>query len=935
MKTPWGLITFFDMWVAPANSITRYNVAQAADDMLYTDVTRFNLDGIASIAKEAARNVPAFYKGASTAKATELKNWILQKISGIELIVDQIESHSDCVRDLNKKINQDIAAAAKDFVDALSKQGTLSWNPADWFADQARNSALLAAVAAIPIDVDSLLGGSAENVIYREQCFLLSYVGRISAYKKHVLESVVDKDSIVTKKLPYASSPFNTVEDSGKARNNNATLLIDGDPYGFINKLTQSPSYAKFFDIEPSQLSGLQPRIRLFKVIYDDNNKEQEVEMKFNSHFAKDEMDFFMSQKSRGAGVGLKNFTFTYDGSNPFAAKKSIKATLKITATSFQELFENRNGKITGLGPAQGPKPLGTGVYRYADLALKTLFKEKKNSKATKWDLILDSNANLAKLNFRLKAVVGWSSPTGGLPGTDAQEIRQAAAESFVTLNLTPTVHNFDFDEQGRVTFTINYLAYVEDFFDQRGFNAFADPSGKISLAREIRRLKMKKYSKECTDKNDDLVQEEKKKYAEIAHSEQKSSVKKIVSALSDEDKIYYLNIDNETLRSFVSHGPYGDVGSSQSFSFFGSTNTLVYNSKQQDELVKEDIEKALAPASGGTGGYRGGAKEGDELNQIRAALVGLNPDKKYLPFFYVSDLIDIILMNIQKELSSLEEALPRIKTDPALLREIETEQLNNRIISIKKSIQNFKRLRIVLGPVELKRLGAAKGNTVASRHAAGRANNAALLIPDTERTNFVNFGDLPISVSFFVEFLAQKVFKNDDSYYSLTRMLNDFFNTLIDKFLNSKDCFSFDISQKVRINQNVLTSYSPPPNHDEITALIQKKLMIMDGDGTTAGTFSGQPARLNLNDEVVKTTIYKDKKPILNISGLANEGSTYAPLSNEKNYLVFFAARTKPTERMTGKKSDDTPGGIFHYLLGRNKGIVKNIKLQKTQIKY
>ena len=34
----------------------------------------------------------------------------------------------------------------------------------------------------------------------------------------------------------------------------------------------------------------------------------------------------------------------------------------------------------------------------------------------------------------------------------------------------------------------------------------------------------------------------------------------------------------------------------------------------------------------------------------------------------------------------------------------------------------------------------------------------------------------------------------------------------------------------------------------------------------------------------------------------------------------------------MTGTKQNDLQGGIFHYLLGRNKGIVKNIKLRKTQ---
>ncbi len=38
----------------------------------------------------------------------------------------------------------------------------------------------------------------------------------------------------------------------------------------------------------------------------------------------------------------MKSFKFTYDGSNPFGAKKSIKATLSIFSNSFDELMIER-----------------------------------------------------------------------------------------------------------------------------------------------------------------------------------------------------------------------------------------------------------------------------------------------------------------------------------------------------------------------------------------------------------------------------------------------------------------------------------------------------------------------------------------------------------------------------------------------------------------
>ena len=106
---------------------------------------------------------------------------------------------------------------------------------------------------------------------------------------------------------------------------------------------------------------------------------------------------------------------------------------------------------------------------------------------------MVHENEEMAKLNFRLKAVVGLSAPTGlnGFKTSDAEVIQKALNDSYVTLNLTPTTHDFDLDEQGRVTFTINYLAYADDFFDQNGYNVFADPNGSYSYRRIVRQLQM------------------------------------------------------------------------------------------------------------------------------------------------------------------------------------------------------------------------------------------------------------------------------------------------------------------------------------------------------------------------------------------------------------------------------------------------------------
>ena len=48
-------------------------------------------------------------------------------------------------------------------------------------------------------------------------------------------------------------------------------------------------------------------------------------------------------------------------------------------------------------------------------------------------------------------------------------------------------------------------------------------------------------------------------------------------------------------------------------------------------------------------------------------------------------------------------------------------------------------------------------------------------------------------------------------------------------------------------------------------------------------------------------------------------------------NYQVFYAGRAKPKKAAIGSKSLDQAAGVFHYLLGKDSGIIKNIQLRRT----
>ena len=54
-------------------------------------------------------------------------------------------------------------------------------------------------------------------------------------------------------------------------------------------------------------------------------------------------------------------------------------------------------------------------------------------------------------------------------------------------------------------------------------------------------------------------------------------------------------------------------------------------------------------------------------------------------------------------------------------------------------------------------------------------------------------------------------------------------------------------------------------------------------------------------------------------------------PIEQMINYYVFSAGRKYPNDQYIGNKTQDESVGIFHYILGRDRGIIKNISLERT----
>ena len=759
-------------------------------------------------------------------------------------------------------------------------------------AEKARLAALIAirdrAKTVETAGLETMIAASQEPTrrIFKEQCLLLSHLEQFVQYRW-----MMDDEGKRVKRIPYKSENLQTSELKRERINGNATLLADREAWGFMNQLVQDPSYAALFNIENKYLSQLQPMIKLYKVSTASGADEKDIEVNFDNAFNSKFDSVLGNTKKRGFGVGIQSFTFSYEGSDPFAVKKSIKAKLSIFAASFDDLLVDRGG------------------YRYADLALKT-------GRGYKDKLSADNQTKipaLEDLNFRLKAVVGWSVPVGGeiIGATDSQSrsIKDAINNSFVTLNLTPTIHEFDINEQGQVVFHINYLAYVDQYFDGQNFNIFTNLD--VQTREIVRKNKFYQLQRDCNASNaQEKIDELKEKEAEQIYDDKTSQLQTIISEMIRYRMIYYKAIPTEELINFNSQGPYWDFDLFKNQGI-GTDSGGKLGAQVQEGVkgqVEDKVKQQKSPLPSG---------ETPDLSETVVSDINKN---QYIAFFFLSDLIDVIMQGIDLSLFSMPHAI-------AQATELDGTTKKNESDRFKRLYKNYKQFRVLLGPLELR-------------------------TPKSGLEHFdANLGDIPISVSYFMDWLTDRTIKNDSTSYSLPIFLKDLLNNLVRNFLNEDRCFDLNIKQRVRVFSSAITSYSDPNwapygvsgDRDEITKWIVARKNVA-GPGPGGATMPGgksahfrglgnrKARRLDMRSLMTApVTSGHVSAPLLHVFGDRNTPINTRDFENMYNYQVFYAGRVQPQSEMSGDETLDSNAGVFHFVLGKPNGIVKNIQLSKT----
>ena len=246
-----------------------------------------------------------------------------------------------------------------------------------------------------------------------------------------------------------------------------------------VSLMNAEPDASIFFKMTPAQLSLLVPTIRLFLVDYNVNKNNVHVESGMRELYFDDFIhesdieDILKSASGRGSGVGIKGFSYTYDGGNFATIDKSIVADLKIMFTDiniFTRKQQSNGASFVDLVERVGKFIPSNNNRASRNLANASSFCRSPKTKAEKQRT--SGATQILNPEFRrIKALVGWALPTkkgeeflsnAFFDGASVKGINSLLKRMQLELFLDMTGHKLDFHNDGRIELSIQYRASVE-----------------------------------------------------------------------------------------------------------------------------------------------------------------------------------------------------------------------------------------------------------------------------------------------------------------------------------------------------------------------------------------------------------------------------------------------------------------------------------------
>ena len=235
-----------------------------------------------------------------------------------------------------------------------------------------------------------------------------------------------------------------------------------------IASLTSGTGIQEFLKISPAAMAILQPKVRLFKLLYsqgDTKNPIAEPEFIFDDFYNKTNIDsIFAGKNFRVGGVGLKDVNWKLNGTNPAEADKIIEVGMSFEFQSAADLLGSRYNPTDGSISAGIPED--EFQANMIDLILHPPgFSDSQGVKAR----VSSKRGDYVPSFYRIKMDIGWALPqlnNNILPGMnpDSTEVLiQELQKQEMSLILNLVEHSFEINENGKIGLSVEYIGALEE----------------------------------------------------------------------------------------------------------------------------------------------------------------------------------------------------------------------------------------------------------------------------------------------------------------------------------------------------------------------------------------------------------------------------------------------------------------------------------------
>ncbi len=360
---------------------------------------------------------------------------------------------------------------------------------------------------------------------FKKQCALMTQMKEMKEINRSLIRS---KYGI------HSDSPYD----------NRFHMLTALDKTTIPNKLVtpKAKNIKPFLEITPDIHAFLVPKIRLFKVFNKEGGELDEIEFVFSNFVNPKRVNTLQNTFDKGDGAGIKNFSFTFEGTNPATARNDISAELSLYFQSFNDFIKKRNFKGT------------EGKHAYVDLLLLPAGKAKSG---------YDTGNPLQDdpSYYRIRADVGWSIDPKGNPefqkvlknrGTTYEKLKKALQVINKSFYLNMVDHDLQIRDDGTVEIKAIYRAYIETALKGTGMDALASPSIKKE------RFRLNQEYQKVIDKNvctPEQLNEIKSIITQRMEVLRKESYQSIMARMVANGSVFYVNANKDDLKHYSDNG--------------------------------------------------------------------------------------------------------------------------------------------------------------------------------------------------------------------------------------------------------------------------------------------------------------------------------------------------------------------------------------------